>query len=62
MTSVGNRAVDMALMNTLTKLAKSKQGRDLADKAVRAAKDPKTKKQIDEVRRKFMGGGSTRGH
>jgi len=52
----------MSLINKLTKLAKSPQGRQLADKAVRTAKDPKTRKQIDDVRRKFMGGGRTRPH
>jgi hypothetical protein len=50
-----------SLFNTISKFAKSKQGRDLADKAVKAAKDPKTRKQIDDVRRKFMGGGKTHG-
>ena len=49
-----------SLFNTISKYANSKQGKELADKAVRAAKDPKTKKQIDDVRRKFMSGGKTR--
>jgi hypothetical protein len=48
-----------SLFNTISKFAKSRQGRDLADKAVRAAKDPKTRKQIDDARRKLMGGGKT---
>ena len=51
-----------SLFNTISKLARSPQGRQLADKAVRAAKDPKTRKQIEDVRRKFMGGGRTPPH
>jgi hypothetical protein len=51
-----------SMFNTISKLARSKQGRELADKAKRAAKDPKTRKQIDDVRRKFMGGGKTPPH
>jgi hypothetical protein len=51
-----------SLLNTISKFAKSKQGRELADKAMKAAKDPKTRKQIDEARRKFMGGGKTPPH
>jgi hypothetical protein len=46
-----------SLFTTISKFARSKQGRDLADKAVRAAKDPKTRRQIDSARRKLMGGG-----
>ena len=51
-----------SLFNSISKLARSKQGRDLADKAVRAAKDPKTRKQIEDARRKLMGGGKTPPH
>jgi hypothetical protein len=51
-----------SLFNTISKFAKSKQGRELADKAMKTAKDPKTRKQIDDVRRKFMGGGRTPPH
>lgn len=51
-----------SLLNSISRLARSKQGRELADKAVRAAKDPKTRKQIEDARRKFMGGGRTPGH
>jgi hypothetical protein len=46
-----------SLFSRISTFAKSKQGKELADQAVRAAKDPKTRKQIDGLRRKFMGGG-----
>jgi V8-like Glu-specific endopeptidase len=49
-----------SLFNSISKFAKSKQGRELAEKAKQVAKDPKTRKQIDDARRKFMGGGKTR--
>ena len=42
------------LFNKAMRFAKSKQGRELADKAVTAAKDPKTRKQIEDVGRKLM--------
>jgi hypothetical protein len=48
------------LMSSVTKFARSPQGRRLADQAVRAAKDPKTKRQIEQVRARLMksrGGG-----
>jgi hypothetical protein len=48
-----------SLLHTISRFARSKQGRRLADQAVRAAKDPKTRKQIDAARRKLMGGGRT---
>jgi hypothetical protein len=51
-----------SLIKSISKFARSRQGRDLADKAVRAAKDPKTRKQIDSARRKLMGGGRTPPH
>jgi hypothetical protein len=51
----GYRAVHMASMfSKLSKFARSKQGRALADHAVRAAKDPKTRRQVEAVGRKFL--------
>ena len=40
----------MSLVNKIAKLAQSPQGRRLADQAVRRAKDPKTRRQIEQVR------------
>ena len=45
-----------SLFSKISEFAKSKQGRDLADKAVTAAKDPKTRKQIEDAGRKLMAG------
>jgi hypothetical protein len=44
-----------SMFSKITDFARSKQGRDLADKAVAAAKDPKTRKQIEDAGRKLMG-------
>jgi hypothetical protein len=44
----------MSLVTKLAKFARSPQGRQMADKAVRAAKDPKTKRQIEAARSKLM--------
>ena len=45
----------MSLMNRLSQLAKSQQGRDLLDKAKTIANDPKTREKIDGARDKFSG-------
>jgi hypothetical protein len=45
----------MSLMNKLTQLAKSPQGKDLVEKAKTFANDPKTREKIDEARDKFSG-------
>lgn len=45
----------MSLMNKLSRLAKSPQGKDLVDKAKTFANDPKTREKIDEARDKFSG-------
>ncbi|MDP1847843.1 MAG: hypothetical protein Q8K79_08630 [Solirubrobacteraceae bacterium] len=45
----------MSLMNKLTQLAKSQQGKDLVEKAKTFANDPKTREKIDEARTKFSG-------
>ena len=44
----------MSFANKIAKFARSPQGRRLADQAVRAAKDPKTKRQIESARAKLM--------
>ena len=44
----------MSLLSKVSKLARSPQGRKLADQAVRAAKDPKTKRQMVQVRNRLM--------
>ena len=44
----------MSLVTKLAKFARSPQGRRLADQAVRAAKDPKTKRQIESARAKLV--------
>jgi hypothetical protein len=43
-----------SLFSKLSKFARSKQGRALADQAMRAAKDPKTRKQVESIGRKFL--------
>ncbi len=51
----------MSLMNRLTKLANSPQGRKLAEKAKDVANDPKTKAKIEDAKRKLAerrGGGA----
>ena len=40
----------MSLINKVAKFAKTPQGRKLTDSAMRAAKDPKTKRQIASLR------------
>jgi hypothetical protein len=45
-----------SLFTKISEFARSKQGRELADKAVHAAKDPKTRHQVEELGRKLMGG------
>ena len=44
------------MFNKVAKFARSPQGRRLADQAVRRAKDPKTKHQIEQVRSRLMQG------
>ena len=45
----------MSLMNKLSTLAKSQQGKDLLAKAKTIANDPKTREKIDDARDKFSG-------
>jgi hypothetical protein len=47
----------MSLARNLSRLARSPQGRRLAAQAVRAAKDPKTRGQMEQVRRRFAAKG-----
>ena len=44
----------MSLVTKLARFARSPQGRQMADRAVRAAKDPKTKRQIQSARQKLL--------
>ena len=44
----------MSLISKVAKFARSPQGRRMADQAVRAARDPKTKRQIESVRARLM--------
>jgi hypothetical protein len=44
----------MSLISKVAKFARSPQGRRLADQAVRAARDPKTKRQIQSARAKLQ--------
>ena len=41
------------MISRVARFARSPQGRRLAGQAVRAAKDPKTKRQIEQVRRRL---------
>lgn len=51
----------MSILSKVSKLARSPQGRRLADQAVRAAKDPKTKRQIADVRARLAKRGRPQG-
>ena len=44
----------MSLFSKVARFARSPQGRRLADQAVRAARDPKTKRQIQSARAKLL--------
>jgi hypothetical protein len=48
----------MSLVNRVAKFARSPQGRRMAEQAVRAARDPKTKRQIEHVRRRLADRGT----
>jgi hypothetical protein len=43
-----------SLLNRVAQFARSPQGRRLANNAVRAARDPKTRRQIEHVRARLM--------
>jgi hypothetical protein len=42
-----------SLFKQLEKFARSPQGKKAVDEAKRLAKDPKTRKQLDDVRKRF---------
>lgn len=42
-----------SLMDRVTRLARSPQGRDLVNKAERIARDPRTKRRITEARERL---------
>ena len=44
-------------MNKISQFAKSKQGRELTDQVKKYASDPKYRKKLDDMRKKFMSGG-----
>ena len=50
-----------SLLSKVTQFARSPQGRRLAGQAARAAKDPKTRRQIEQVRARLSKrGGATK--
>ena len=50
----------MSLMTKVAQFARRTQGRRMAASAVKAAKDPKTRRQIEQVRSRLIKrGGST---
>ena len=49
----------MSLMSKVAQFARSPQGRKMADTAVRRAKDPKTRRQIEQVRSRLMKRGNS---
>jgi hypothetical protein len=51
-----------SMLNRVAQLARSPQGRRLADQAMRKARDPKTRRQIEQVRSRLgqRGGGGGR--
>ena len=44
-----------SLLSKVAQFARSPQGRRLAGQAARAARDPKTRRQIDQVRARLQG-------
>jgi hypothetical protein len=47
----------MGFMTKMTSFARSQQGRKAMDEAKRLARDPKTKQQIEDVRRRLSSRG-----
>jgi hypothetical protein len=43
-----------SLMSRVAQFARSPQGRRLAGQATRAARDPKTRRQLDQVRQRLV--------
>jgi hypothetical protein len=46
-----------SLFDRINKFARSKQGRELTDQAKKYASDPKNRRKLDDVRKRFMSGG-----
>ncbi len=44
----------MSLLTKVAKFARSPQGRRMSAQAVQAAKDPKTRRQIEQVRARLL--------
>jgi hypothetical protein len=44
-----------SLLNKVTQFARSPHGRRVAGQAVRAARDPKTRRQLEQVRARLTG-------
>jgi len=49
-----------SLLSKVTQFARSPQGRRLTGQAARAARDPKTRRQIEQVRARLMKRGAKR--
>lgn len=47
-----------SLLNKVAQFARSPHGRRLAGQAARAARDPKTRRQIEQVRRRLTARGA----
>ena len=52
----------MSLVTKLSKFARTPQGRKLTDQAMRKAKDPRTKQQLQQLTGRFGSGGRGKGH
>jgi hypothetical protein len=52
--------VSPSLLSKVAQFARSPQGRRLAGQAVKAARDPKTRRQIEQVRQRMATRGSTK--
>ena len=48
------RFMSPSLLSKVAQFARSPRGRQLADQAVRAARDPKTRRQIEQVRARLV--------
>jgi hypothetical protein len=50
----------MSLISKISRFARSPEGRRLAGQATRLARDPRTRRRIDDVRRRFTERGGRR--
>jgi hypothetical protein len=46
-----------SLMDRISKFARSKEGKELADEAKKLASDPKNRRRLDDVRKKLTSRG-----